>query len=672
MKLIGLTREEIKDALKRGFKVRHRFFGSQEWVKRVGIYIHTEEGYSIDQNTFWGDRAGAGFDTDWSIVEEEWMYSNGQLSKEMVKKILYLGNKVSHLHFAINEEFWLKDGMIHSKNQEPMLESDFWRSQNNKALIDNWYVTEKFDGTKCAEQGVLIAKKCLDNNQKMDIVNRDLKTKSVPVFPNQSEEAEKFQKIFNDAPFKLFCQVWGEKLKFDPDYLAFIDDTEESIQAFKRIEQRKMLIKCLRGTSSLGEKPNITILPPNDEMEANRIILPKAVAKLMDHSMYGTDPKDHQDHRTISFTEAVKRYGNINHSRPHANALEDRGNSEDESIDLNYNTEPPFMVYSLNFLIEIAIDPSLINTMTGTSIDDTYDGFKPIFIYAENKNQVDSAKKSLQWFKDNHRDVWNELKAKFISLHTSPVVEKSMTNIEKAVQSTITATQNAMLAKAERLTRDCCDFSINVASDIYRSFSINDHSVVTGRFASDKAEGSAFYTELGTMVDAEKIEKAMKLACGWHATKNDLYGTVSYRIHLQLAFYFGCQFLHLLNPMSSASDSLASIWTHDMIENLGSHCYTRLKQCVGIEVAEISFALTPLRGRNRSERYNDVYLNGISNIDEAVFAKHCDRLANIFYSHINNSSNMLDMYRGEQERYEWKLMSSRYKEMSDLMEYLLK
>lgn len=117
---------------------------------------------------------------------------------------------------------------------------------------------------------------------------------------------------------------------------------------------------------------------------------------------------------------------------------------------------------------------------------------------------------------------------------------------------------------------------------------------------------------------------------------------------------------------------MASIWTHDLIENLGAYWYSKLKDRLGYDVAEMTFALTPLRGRIRRERYGDEYFKGINETGIAIFVKHCDRLANIFYSYTNGNDGKLAMYRKEQEYYESQLIGNRFVDMIELMKFLLK
>jgi hypothetical protein len=56
--------------------------------------------------------------------------------------------------------------------------------------------------------------------------------------------------------------------------------------------------------------------------------------------------------------------------------------------------------------------------------------------------------------------------------------------------------------------------------------------------------------------------------------------------------------------------------------------------------------LTNEKGKNRKERANAKYYEGIRNTPYAVFVKICDRIANVEYSK-HSGSRMYDMYRKE-------------------------
>jgi len=67
----SLTKDEAKQALKEFYKVSHRFFAKDEYIYAFNDWnVFTEEGFSIDSDTFWGDRSGKQWDTDWFILPE--------------------------------------------------------------------------------------------------------------------------------------------------------------------------------------------------------------------------------------------------------------------------------------------------------------------------------------------------------------------------------------------------------------------------------------------------------------------------------------------------------------------------------------------------------------------------------------------------------------------------
>lgn len=70
------------------------------------------------------------------------------------------------------------------------------------------------------------------------------------------------------------------------------------------------------------------------------------------------------------------------------------------------------------------------------------------------------------------------------------------------------------------------------------------------------------------------------------------------------------------------------------------------------DVPEIVYALTNEKGRNRKERANAIYYEGIRNTKFASFIKMCDRLANIRYTTLYFFANrMLEVYRKEHEEF---------------------
>lgn len=62
------------------------------------------------------------------------------------------------------------------------------------------------------------------------------------------------------------------------------------------------------------------------------------------------------------------------------------------------------------------------------------------------------------------------------------------------------------------------------------------------------------------------------------------------------------------------------------------------------------YALTNEKGRNRAERGNQKYYDGIKNTPYADFIKMCDRIANVQYSKMTKSS-MFKKYKTEHDSF---------------------
>lgn len=88
-------------------------------------------------------------------------------------------------------------------------------------------------------------------------------------------------------------------------------------------------------------------------------------------------------------------------------------------------------------------------------------------------------------------------------------------------------------------------------------------------------------------------------------------------------------------------------WGHDLIEDTRSS-YNDVKSNLGEQAAEIIYACTNEKGKNRAERGNDKYYEGIRNTTGAVFVKLCDRIANVQYSKMTKS-RMFEMYKNEND-----------------------
>jgi (p)ppGpp synthase/HD superfamily hydrolase len=86
---------------------------------------------------------------------------------------------------------------------------------------------------------------------------------------------------------------------------------------------------------------------------------------------------------------------------------------------------------------------------------------------------------------------------------------------------------------------------------------------------------------------------------------------------------------------------------HDLIEDTRVS-YNDVKEQLGQEAADIIYAVTNEKGKNRKERANSRYYDGIRNTKGAVFVKLCDRIANVQYSKMTKS-RMFEIYNKEND-----------------------
>lgn len=136
-----------------------------------------------------------------------------------------------------------------------------------------------------------------------------------------------------------------------------------------------------------------------------------------------------------------------------------------------------------------------------------------------------------------------------------------------------------------------------------------------------------------------------------HVKTNHWYDTyLPYEFHLRMVVKVFNDFIHLL-PNSNDGESsfvvsvMLAAYGHDLIEDTRVS-YNDVKEVLGLQAADIIYAVSNEKGKNRKERANDKYYEGIRNTPGAVFIKLCDRIANVQYSKMTGS-RMFEMYKKE-------------------------
>ena len=141
-----------------------------------------------------------------------------------------------------------------------------------------------------------------------------------------------------------------------------------------------------------------------------------------------------------------------------------------------------------------------------------------------------------------------------------------------------------------------------------------------------------------------------------HSDTNHFYDEyLPYEFHLRMVVNVFNQFKQLIeNECEGDIDSILeyielACWGHDLIEDTRVS-YNDVKKVLGEGAADIIYAVTNEKGKNRKERANDKYYEGIRNTDGAVFVKLCDRIANVQYSKMTGS-RMFEMYKKENDMF---------------------
>lgn len=159
----------------------------------------------------------------------------------------------------------------------------------------------------------------------------------------------------------------------------------------------------------------------------------------------------------------------------------------------------------------------------------------------------------------------------------------------------------------------------------------------------------------------ERMNNKVEWILDQHRNTNHQYDTyLPYEFHLRMVVNVADKFMHLMVPdyarhpgNSDVRKIRLSAFGHDLIEDTRV-TYNDVKEKLGEDIADIIYALTNEKGKNRKERGNDKYYEGIRNTPGAVFVKLCDRIANVQYSKMTGS-RMFEMYKKENDEFIVKL-----------------
>ena len=140
------------------------------------------------------------------------------------------------------------------------------------------------------------------------------------------------------------------------------------------------------------------------------------------------------------------------------------------------------------------------------------------------------------------------------------------------------------------------------------------------------------------------IEQAKDFANLAHNSVNQTYMGAPYILHLRLAQNVAERYINGYTEEVFKENLLAAVWLHDTLEDCHHVSYNTLKSSFNIKIANLVYAVTDKKGRNRKERKD---FESILATKGATFVKLCDRIANV-EAGIIFKGDQLEMYRKEQ------------------------
>jgi (p)ppGpp synthase/HD superfamily hydrolase len=156
-----------------------------------------------------------------------------------------------------------------------------------------------------------------------------------------------------------------------------------------------------------------------------------------------------------------------------------------------------------------------------------------------------------------------------------------------------------------------------------------------------------------------------------HKNTNHFYDTyLPYEFHLRMVAQVAVDFIYLLKDKEKIEyiEVQLACYGHDLIEDTRVS-YNDVKEALGEYAADIVYAVSNEKGKNRKERANEKYYEGIRNTSGATFVKLCDRIANVQYSKLTKS-NMFEKYKTENEQFAKSLYDEKYQAMFDYLDKL--
>lgn len=169
----------------------------------------------------------------------------------------------------------------------------------------------------------------------------------------------------------------------------------------------------------------------------------------------------------------------------------------------------------------------------------------------------------------------------------------------------------------------------------------------------------------------EKLYRADMFALLMHHKITQRYDGKPYFYHVKDVALNACMYKDLLQNEEEMYLTYVGALLHDAIEDCNL-TYNDIKATWGVEIAEIVYACTELRGKNRKERHGQEYIDTLVASRLGTFVKLCDILSNVHRS-FTTGHRMLNAYKKEFPKVKEQLYREEFDIIfSDIEKYLSK
>lgn len=196
---------------------------------------------------------------------------------------------------------------------------------------------------------------------------------------------------------------------------------------------------------------------------------------------------------------------------------------------------------------------------------------------------------------------------------------------------------------------------------IYYYVTVKIKQIKYSEFYATHIVNKCFIPDAKTEYDAR-----MFVLLAHHKVRQRYDGRYPYYFHLNMVTSFVIKFINVLDPKDRLNAILGALG-HDLIEDVHYITYNNVVEKWGVVVADIIFACTELRGKNRAERHGPIYYKCLQLNEIGAYDKINDVIANMTMGSMTGSS-MLKKYRKDYPKFKELLHKEKFEPMFKYIE----